>query len=309
MNFQVEMHNYCNFTCGYCPNKDMERNREFMTDEVWDKILHNYIVPYKNYNSFCPPTFIGHKDSEPLIDKRIQLRLRELSYAVPDMKIDIYSNGVLLPKWRERGQDFIEFLASLPNKVRYLLSYHPFNHDNSVNDYTKVIEYLRDVLRNPPPNIEFITVSHKSKWVSEQLQQAWKQTWEGLPITVHCNCSINPWTGRIEEGTIRFNGCPYADFGHWFFGVTGNIIACCLDLEEEVILGNVLKDDPEVMFNRTETFYAQQRETKKQSCKPNYQVCYDCFGYKRDDLIQLEPKVHKQLSEIDWPGEKQGESY
>lgn len=288
MNFQVELHNFCNFTCGYCPHKDMQRKQEFMSDEVWKVILNEYIVPYRCKNSFCPPTFIGHKDTEPLIDKKFPSRLRDLADVAPDMKIDIYSNGVLLPKWRERGKDFIDFLSSLPNRVRYMMSYHPYNHDNSVNDYTATVIYMKNVLASPPPNVEFITVSHKSKWVSQEMQDAWRATWEGYPITVHSNCAINPWTGRMEDiATCAYNGCPYADFGHWFFGVTGNVIACCLDLEEEIVLGNVLIDPPDVMFDRTQEFYEMQRRTYEEKRKVEHQVCANCHGQKRNDLIQL----------------------
>ena len=276
------MNNYCNLTCGYCPNKDMERKREFMADDVWECILNQYIVPYKDVNSHSPPTFIGHKDSEPLLDKKLPSRLSDLAAVAPDMKIDVYSNGLLLPKWRDRGQDFVDFLGALPNRSRYLMSYHPRNHDNSVNDYTETIRYLSRVLLDPPPNVEFITVSHKSKWVSEDMQEAWRLTWAGLPITVHCNCAINPWTGRIkEQATVKYNGCPYADFGHWFIGVTGNVIACCLDLEEEIVLGNVMVDTPVEMFARTKAFYAEQRETQRAKLAVNHQVCADCFGQVR----------------------------
>lgn len=297
MNFQVELTSYCDLTCGYCPNKDMQRERKFMSDEVWSKILNDYIVPYWHTNSYTPPTFIGHKDGEPLLNKRLPDRLRDLAQALPDMKIDIYSHGLMLPKWRDRGQDFIQFLASLPNRVRYMMSYHPYNHDGSINDYSPVVEYLAKVLQNPPPNVEFITVSHKSKWVPEEMQDVWSLTWAGLPITVHNNCSINPWTGRMEDiATCKYNGCPYSDFGHWFFGATGNIIVCCLDLEEEIILGNVTKDDPKEMFNRTAKFYARQREILRAveaspSVNPaalvDHQVCANCFGGKRSDFVQL----------------------
>lgn len=256
-----------------------------MSDEVFDKILNDYIVPYRHLNAFCPPTFIGHKDGEPLLNKKLPDRLR----AVPtDMKIDIYSHGLMLPKWRDRGNDFIDFLGKLPNNVRYMMSYHPRNHDDSVNDYGPVVDYLKTKLQSPPSNVEFISVSHKSKWVSEEMQLAWKATWEGLPITVHCNCSINPWTGRMEDiATCQYNGCPYADFGHWFFGVTGNIIACCLDLEEEIVLGNVLTDDPAAMFAKTEAFYTRQREILATKAAVDHQVCANCFGQKRNDLVQL----------------------
>lgn len=285
MNFQVELTSICDLTCGYCPNKDMERERSFMSDEVFDRILNSYIIPYKDVNAFCPPTFIGHKDGEPLLNKKLPQRLRALP---PDIKIDIYSHGLMLPRWRDRGQDFIDFLASLPHKVRYMMSYHPVNHDNSINDYTQVIRYLKQVLENPPPNVEFISVSHKSKWVSEEMQLAWQREWAGLPITVHCNCSINPWTGRMEDiATCAYNGCPYSDFGHWFFGVSGNIIACCLDLEEEIVLGNVLVDDPDHMFGVTDAFYKRQQQILANKEPVDHQVCANCFGQKRNDLIQL----------------------
>lgn len=258
-----------------------------MSDEVFDKILNSYIIPYRHVNAFCPPTFIGHKDGEPLLNKKLPQRLRALP---PDMKIDIYSHGLMLPKWRDRGQDFIDFLGSLPNNVRYMMSYHPRNHDDSINDYTQVIRYLKQVLENPPPNVEFISVSHKSKWVSEEMQIAWQREWAGLPITVHCNCSINPWTGRMEDiATCAYNGCPYADFGHWFFGVSGNIIACCLDLEEEIVLGNVLVDDPDHMFGVTDAFYKRQQQILANKEPVDHQVCANCFGQKR--TVELGSKI------------------
>lgn len=266
----------------------MKRDKQFMSDEVWDTILHKYVEPYRNVNRFCTPTFIGHKDTEPLINVKLPRRLRDLSSVAPEMNIDIYSNGVLLPMWHKRGTDFFEFLATLPNRVRYMMSYHPRNYDNSVNDYEETMKYLSGVLMHPPRNVEFITVSHKSKWVTQEMQDQWRNYWSGLPITVHCNASLNPWTGRIqEEGTVQFNGCPYGDFGHWFFGVTGNVIACCLDLEEEIVLGNVITDDPAAMFAKTEALYADQRRTLEEKRQVSHPVCANCFGQQRTDLIQL----------------------
>ena len=291
MNFQVELTSVCNLTCGYCPNRDMERERTFMSDQVWNTILTEYIATYRHHNCFSPPTFIGHKDGEPLLNKNLPSRLRDLSVVCPDMAIDIYSHGLMLPKWRERGRDFIEFLGTLPNRVRYMMSYHPRNHDYSHNDYAPVIAYLKEVLRNPPRNVEFITVTHRSKWVCEETQENWRATWAGYPITVHCNTHINPWTGRMEDiATCHYSGCPYADFGHWFFGVTGNVIACCLDLEEEIILGNVLTHKPCEMFEVTEAFYAEQRRIQEQKDRVNHPVCANCFGQERTaapELVQL----------------------
>ncbi len=270
----------------------MQRPRQFMTDDVWQTILHKYVVPYRHTNSFSPPTFIGHKDSEPLIDRKFQSRLRDLADAASDMKIDIYSNGVLLPKWRDRGEDMFDFLEGLPNQSRYLMSYHPVNHDGSVNSYITAMEYLHRVLRLKATtgryaNIEFVTVSHRSKHVTEAMQEFWRSYWHDLPITVHCNTDITPWTGRIDEATCHFNGCPYSDFGHWFFGVTGNVIACCMDLEEEIVLGNVMVDEPAAMFAATEAFYVEQRRILAAKERHPRGVCSNCFGQERADLVQL----------------------
>jgi hypothetical protein len=263
----------------------MQRKREFMSNEVWDVILNCYIVPYMSVGASeeRPATFIGHKDGEPLLNKKLPDRLRSLPRGI---KIDIYSHGLMLPKLRAQGRDFMEFLASLPNKVRYMMSYHPVNGDGSKNDYSDTVQYLRSILCDPPKNVEFIAVSHRSRWVTEETQEQFKWWFSGLPITVHCNTDINPWTGRIAEATCKYHGCPYADFGHWFFGVSGNVIACCLDLEEDIVLGNVLTNEPDAMFKMTSDFYEDQRRRYEAKERPKYRVCNDCFGVK--ELVQLE---------------------
>ena len=120
----------------------------------------------------------------------------------------------------------------------------------------------------------------------------WRATWQKYidrGLSVHANVGLNPWTGRIDEpGTVEFHGCPYADFGHMFFGVTGNIIACCMDLEEEIIFGNVMKDDPAEMVRVLEAFYKEQQRIAAEKTGLKHQVCSNCFGLgPRTDLIQL----------------------
>lgn len=287
MNFQVELTSLCNLTCGYCPNRDMQRVRAFMDDDVFETILSKYIVPYRNKNRFTNPTFIGHKDGEILLVKKAPDRLRAVAAAAPDMSIDVYSHGMLLPVWKSRGHDFLEFLGTLPNRCRYLMSYHPHNHDGSVNDYTATNAYMKEVLRNPPRNVEFIMVAHVSRHNTADMVNAWRESWReeiarGV-LTVHANVSINAWTGRIDEpGTVQFHGCPYGDFGHMFFGATGNVIACCLDLEEEIVFGNVMTDEPAAIIDKLEAFYADQR-----SKVVKHAVCNNCHGLPsrtRDEL-------------------------
>lgn len=297
MNFQVEVTSFCNLTCTECPNVQMSRERKMMSPEIWDAILSKYVVPFKNYGGEreSPPTIIPHKDGEALLNKNFPAFLRSVGDADPSFKIDIYSHGLLLPK----KPDFIPFLGTLPNKVRLMVSFHFFNHDGTKNDYAELTHYLRGLIdaAQIPRNVELIIVSHEIAPMTADLLAAWKSGW--LPYlgphlsAVHCNASINPWTGLMEDvATCHYDGCPYADFGHWFFGATGNVVVCCMDLEEEIILGNVMVDDPAKMLAKTEEFYAEQRRIREDKSRLKHEVCRNCFGMGvRNDLVQLGTKT------------------
>lgn len=267
----------------------MKRDRKYLQPDVWHAILHKYILPYRDYGGVreCPPTVIPHKDGEALLNKRFPEYLQTLSVD-PSLKIDIYSHGLLLP----RKPDFIPFLGSLPNKVRLMVSFHFYNHDGSTNDYAATTKYLRETyLAGMPRNIELIIVSHLIKPMTTQRLEEWKESWRdciSAGLTVHCNAAINPWTGTMEDvATCHYNGCPYGDMGHLFFGATGNVIACCMDLEEEIVFGNVMTHDPAEMIAKVDAFYAEQRRLQETKEKVTHQVCANCFGQKRNDLQQL----------------------
>ncbi len=247
-----------------------------MRPEVFDTILAKYIIPYRHVNvqKDGRPTFIGHKDGEPLLNKRITEYWSKIAAACPDMGIDLYTHGLLLPKWSERGHDIFEFLGSLPNKCRVLVSFHFNNGDGTTNDYTEASAYLKDAIPKRARNVEVILASHLVAPMTRERLDEWKASWAWTGIDVHANVNINPWTGRITDPNVsHFSGCPYSDFGHWFVGVTGNIIACCLDLEEEIVFGNVMTDEPRTMFHRLRVFYAEQRAKVVR-----HSVCHNCHG-------------------------------
>jgi MoaA/NifB/PqqE/SkfB family radical SAM enzyme len=296
MNFQVEVTSYCSITCRECPNEFMERKRQHMPPEIWDTILKKYVIPFKHHGGEreSPPTLIPHKDGEALLNKNFPAFLRSAADADPTFKIDIYSHGLLLP----RKPDFIPFLGSLPNKVRLMVSFHFYNHDGTKNDYAELTHYLRGLIdaAQIPRNVELIIVSHEIAPMTAELLAAWKADW--LPYigphlsAVHCNASINPWTGLMEDvATCHYDGCPYADFGHMFFGATGNVVACCMDLEEEIIFGNVMTDDPQEMVAKLDAFYAEQRRIQKEKLRAAHGVCANCYGQKRSDLIDIGVKA------------------
>lgn len=276
MNFQAEVTSFCNLTCPECPNWTMQRERTMMSLETFKVILERYVIPFKDINRRdCPPTLIMHKDGEPFLNKKLPEMLTMIGMADPTLKIDIYSHGLLLTKEK------LELLNTLPNKVRLLISFHFYNHDGSTNDYTKTTALLHEAFSGPTrryENIEIILVSHLIRPMTPAMLEQWRSQWQEAiskqRVVVHANVNINPWTGLIEEpGISAFPSCPYGDFGHWFFGATGNLIACCMDLEEEIVFGNVHSADPETMLQTVSKFFRDVTAKKL-----DHQVCRYCLG-------------------------------
>ena len=266
-NFQIELTNHCQLQCEECPNIQMQRKREFMSTAVFDAILNQYIIPDK------PDTVILHKDGESLLNINIRYFMRAIDYVITT-KFDIYTNGLLLT------EDFVEFLSTLKNNVRILISFHFHGAGGKKVDYTNVSHVIERCMAKQYKNVEFVLVTHKIDSISMEELTVWEDKWKPALAQydkftgLHVNPHINPWAERIKQSNIvSFNGsCPYADFGHLFFGVTGNIIPCCMDLEEEIVFGNVLTDNKETMMDKVHHFY-KQLENKKVEDK----LCQKCL--------------------------------
>lgn len=249
----------------------MARPRKFIDRSVWDAIFERYVIPFKDWNAHqSRPTIIPHKDGEPLLNKNLP-SLLESARRVPSMAVDIYTHGLLLTK------EFVTFLGKLPNKARLLITFHFVNHDGSENDYSKANQVIRWALDHRPKNLEIILVTHVTDGVPLDRLLGWQAAW-GSVATV--NKDINPWTGRISDSNAVTHGhCPYDSFNHVFFGVTGNVVACCMDLEEELVFGNVMTDEPLAVMERLRDFYAAQKRRELRS-----DLCNNCFGV---------PKLHQ----------------
>lgn len=276
MNLQLELTNRCNLKCVECPNRLMKRKRHFMSEEIFDKVLYEYITELKYGKDGMLPTVILHKDGEPFLHPQLSDFMAKISKVKPDCKIDIYTNGLLLTP------EFFDFVATLPNLVRLLVTFHFFNYDGSRNDYNKVNHVLVEGLMKQYINLEVVIATHSTKYTTQEMVDNWEEFWTlGVKnksfrrlTGIHKNAHINPWGGLITEGDlVHFESCPYGDFGHWFIGVTGNVIPCCIDLEEEVVFGNVMEEDKLTIGKRVQAFYEEIYDGKI-----NRDLCHRCLN-------------------------------
>ncbi len=275
MNLQLETTSHCNLSCVECPHRLMKRKKMHMSEEVFQAVLDKIVPNLKNEEERLgyPPTIIWHKDGEPLLNPNLRSYMQRLSDLHPEFRINLYTNGLLLT------EDIINFLDSLKSRVWLLVSFHFYNADESRNDYSKIEELMVRILNSVKPykNIDFIFTSHVTKFMSKLELGIWEKIWKDkvpeVRLTVGLNDCINPWTGLIQADNLaHFDSCPYADFGHIFVGVTGNIVSCCMALEEDIQFGNVLTDTVETIFERLEAFYARLRARRYP------ELCRKCVG-------------------------------
>jgi len=86
---EVETTSYCNRTCSFCPNSFIDRRSEksTMPEDTWQEILRGLReVAYDG-------TIVWSRYSEPLSERRILNRIREVRLAAPRIRICINSNG------------------------------------------------------------------------------------------------------------------------------------------------------------------------------------------------------------------------
>ncbi len=277
MNIQIELSSYCNIHCVECPNRFMKRKRHLMSDEVFDVVLNKYLINLENREEELgyPPTVILHKDGESLINPRLVNYLSRISVARPEFRINLYTNGLLLT------EKFLDFLETLPNRIWLFVSFHFFNYDGSKNNYDNIEKLFLKVLTGEKRKVEVVFTSHVTRFAPVSDLNVWGQIWKfRVPddgrLTIGINNHINPWTGLIhEENCVTFESCPYADFGHLFIGATGNVVPCCMDLEEELNFGNVMEDTPEQVYSRLTYFYDFLRTHNKSEWNS---LCQRCTG-------------------------------
>jgi len=268
LNMQIEFTNHCNLQCVECPHRMMKRKRQHMMPDVIEKVLE-YI------RLLSPNTVIMHKDGEPLLHPSFKEIFTSVVEAVPTTKIDIYTNGFFITL------GLVEYLSAMAkeNKVWLLVSFHRHSYDGSKYNLSTVLRNLTEAITLRSPNIEFVITTHKTDLVDEEEGQKWYQYWRKMQkeypaiYDVHYNTLINHWGGRIKQGTlVHFNRCPYYREDHFFIGVTGNVLPCCIDLEEEIVFGNIMTDDFETIRTKRRKFY----ETLNRG-GPQEDLCIRCM--------------------------------
>lgn len=242
-NLQLELTTRCNLSCIYCPRPFLARTKTNMSLNIFDKILDNFIDE--------ATTVILSKDGEPLLHPRFSYFVKRLTDRYKG-KIDLYTNGVFLK------DEIVDFLGSLPNEFHILITEH-WNGRGGIqlaaSQTTRI--NIKDAIEKRYSNLKFHLTLHSVSTGENINENTWKSIWdsqkENYPCIQHVtiNKQINPWLGLVNVGQItRFEKCPFVDYPYICFGVEGTALACCIDLNEELSLGNINLESKEIILKR-----------------------------------------------------------
>lgn len=275
---QIEITNHCNLHCVECPQRLMDRRRQWMDIDVLETLFAKVLHPYQF------DTIIPHKDGESLMHPHIKEIISALS-GVHKGKFVLYTNGTLFTK------DFYDHIRTLDNKFEVFMSFHQvgfsgqqkFKHgctETKEYDTTEADEALLACLRESSENVDFAISSHLTPFVDHGKMQAWEAKWKAVAAQypklkgVHLNSAINPWGGHMKDmATVGFEECPYGDAKHMFVGVTGSILPCCIDLNEDLVIADLMTDSVEEIIVSREDFYRRVAIPKLR--KPR---CVECLS-------------------------------
>jgi len=270
----IEITNICNLNCSFCPKNS--RPKKNMTVEEFDTITDE-ISPLTN-------TVCLHLMGEPLLHPNI----KEIFEICNKKNLDVYltTNGTLI-------KQNLDLLKSGYAK-RISISLHSFEANNNSNSLYKnlddILSSCKEISDNSKTYIEFRLWNNNDKNAKNALN---KKILEQINKTFNTNIAIDAnniqhrssitdkvyisfadtfeWpinTENQEKNSVKF--C-YGLRSHFGILCDGTVVACCLDNEGKLALGNIFKSKISDILNtpRAQNIYKgfTDRITSEEFCK------------------------------------------
>lgn len=268
----IEITNICNLNCSFCPKNS--RPKKFMTIKEFDTIT-DQISPLTK-------TICLHLMGEPLLHPNI----KEIFEICNQKNLNIYltTNGTLL-------KQNLDLLKSGYVK-RISVSLHSFeanDNSSSLDEYLESVLFsCKEISDNSQTYIEFRLWNENNKnaqnslnnHILEKINETFNTNLS--PQNLQPHTSINnkiyitfadtfEWpinTENKEKNSMKF--C-YGLRSHFGILCDGTVVACCLDSEGKLALGNIFKSKIQDILNtpRAQNIYKGfvDRNTTEEFCK------------------------------------------
>ncbi len=269
----VEITNICNLDCSFCPKNS--RPKRFMTVEEFDKITDE-ISPLTN-------TICLHLMGEPLLHPNIS-QIFEICNA-KNLKVHLTTNGTLI----KQNLDLLK--SGCAKKISVSLhSFEANNNANSLQNYLQdTLSSCKQIAENSPTYIEFRLWNESSdesakNSLNKKILEVIDKTFNTNLLTMELQrntritdkiilslADVFEWPINTEHKAKNSVKFCYGLRSHFGILCDGTVVACCLDGEGKLALGNIFEDSISNILNctRAQNIYKgfTDRNTTEEFCK------------------------------------------
>lgn len=250
---QVETTNHCNAKCLFCPQHKFKQ-KGFMEQDLYEKIVDE-ATRLPNLMMFHPML-----TGEPFLDKRFMERLRFARTRLPNVEIEIYTNGTLLTDeiiYQLQGMPLLRLSVSLnglkPETRKKVMG---------LNDYWAVVQSFKLMERL---NIKYRATMVAYPEISQEEVAAFIES-GGTAIR------YQSWAGtQYPYERRRWTACPRA-INQMTVLYTGDVCLCCFDPFGEINFGSLKTETIEEVWNSSrhkeyQTMHKQGRGHELPKCE------------------------------------------
>ena len=289
----LELTNLCNADCVFCPYQFQQRSIQYMSDEVFDKAVNDFVSIQGGSVGLTP--IVG----DALIDPKFLKRVRHLRSFEAIDRIFVTTNAILLDKFGiveilTSGITTINISTASFDKENYKKIYRSSAYHRMKNNVTKLVQ--ENARLGSPVNISIgLRTDRPLEGVLEDqdfqsirkhnpsIDFTWSYTSAGGRLTP----DLLPSTMKLREAASKQEPCVNLYNGPIVLP-DGDVLACscvaAMDAVPDLLIGNILKDD--LLDIYTGNLLREIREQfKSETCSLNA-TCANCDMYRNLELYR-----------------------
>lgn len=264
----IETTGRCNAACSFCPHPSLSRNREIMSDGLFEKIIRDLEDIPKDHPFVLVPGGVN----EPFMDKKLIDRLEIINARLPQAVIRIFTNMNVMHR------DFSSRIGTIQNIELINVSFNAANQQEYERvmqiDFEKTVDNLRTLMalnrskRITKVPIVLSRVADHTLADQEYLPQVknlFPEFKEGIDYLVKVKNRTN-WINHVD---LDASPVPKAlPCGAWFdinIYCNGTVPHCCQDSDGTYSIGDASISHVLEVYNGQEFRYLRDHIVSRQA--------------------------------------------
>ncbi len=294
--YWIDTSSICNLKCVMCPqSKGLRRPTSVMGMATFRRIIDHICVNQ--------PLVKLYMNGEPLINKNI---IEMIAYAAENgCRTLIHTNATLLDENTARRiiaspLETISFSFDGCTREVYERLRPPAKFESVKKNIEQFLKIKKEIGANFPKTIvEIIEMTDTEAYMDEFLEQ-WREA--GVDETSVTPCMT--WLGEIEDFRLNkpkiygYRPCP-ALFKSMAISSDGTVVPCCMDVHNQLKLGNVNEQDIKDIWHGPEYQILRRQHLERRI--PRNSICHECYNtLTTTRLEQIEssfPTAYPKLKE------------